>query len=202
MSRTAPPIDVPKQGPARRLLFRTFGRPRGVLGRVGGLVMARTNREMAERCIGLLEVQPGHAVLELGFGPGVAIELLARAASAGKVVGVDPSQEMHRQAAARNAEAIRAGRVRLDAGSATALPYAPASFDRALALNTLQLWPDRLAGLREVHRVLKPEGRLVLGFTHRAGQARDGLEQLVSSAGFDPVRQVDFGRNFALVAER
>lgn len=202
MDRVAAPFDVSKLNPVQRVLFRTFGRPRGVLGRLGGLVMARGNRDMARRCIDLLQVQPGDAVLELGFGPGVAIELLARAGTAGRIVGLDPSQEMHRQAAARNAEAIRAGRVRLDAGSATELPYASASFDRALASNTLQLWPDPSAGLREAHRVLKPGGRMVLGFTHRANQARAGLEQTVRSAGFDPVRLVDFGRDFALVAER
>ena len=54
----------------RNLLLRLFGRPKGLLGRFGGLIMARMNRDAAERVIGLLEVRPNDRVLEIGFGPG------------------------------------------------------------------------------------------------------------------------------------
>jgi hypothetical protein len=74
----------------KRILMRAFGRPQGVLGRLGGLIMTRMNRNMAARAIALLDVQPHDRVLEIGFGPGVGIELLARVVSSGRVVGVMP----------------------------------------------------------------------------------------------------------------
>src|SRR5882757_6220116 len=107
---------------ARNILLRTFGRPKGILGRLGGIVMARTNRDCAAWVTDLLAIQGNDKVLEVGFGPGVGIGLLARLASAGHVAGVDPSGEMVEQATARNANAIQSGRVDLRHGSVESLP--------------------------------------------------------------------------------
>ena len=73
----------------RGVLIRTFGRPKGVLGRLGGIVMARTNQTCAAWVIDLLAIHRNDKVLEVGFGPGVGIRLLAGLASAGNVAGVD-----------------------------------------------------------------------------------------------------------------
>jgi hypothetical protein len=70
----------------KSVLLRAFGRPKGILGRLGGIIMARTNRDMAARTIELLDVQPNDRVLEIGFGPGVGIELLARLVSVAKLL--------------------------------------------------------------------------------------------------------------------
>jgi SAM-dependent methyltransferase len=126
-------------GVARSILVRMFGRPGGVLGRLGGLIMARTNRECAVWVIELLDVGPDENVLEVGFGPGVGIQLLAKRAAAGYVAGIDPSVEMVAQASARNAEAIKRGRVDLRLGSAASLPFADDTFDKAVAINSMQL---------------------------------------------------------------
>lgn len=186
------------------LRMRAFGRPAGLLGRLGGLIMARGNRGIARRAIGLLDVQPGHAVLEVGFGPGVGVELLLEAAAKGRVAGVDPSNEMLEQARARNAKAVAAGRADLRLGVAEALPFGDADFDRAMAINSMQIWSDRAAGLRELRRVLKPGGRIVLGFTRHSGQRREGLAGGLAAAGFADVRVVDAGdgRDFCAIATR
>lgn len=169
---------------SEKVRLRTFGRPKGLLGRLGGLIMARANRETVERAIALLDVQPTDRVLEIGYGPGVGIELLARAAPSGYVAGIDPSYEMLRQARSRNADGIAASRVDVRLGSIESLPFDDASFDKALATNSLQVWPDALAGLREVHRVLRPGGRLVLSFTRRSRRPPDELRVLLAEAGF------------------
>jgi ubiquinone/menaquinone biosynthesis C-methylase UbiE len=145
-------------GIGRNMLVRMFGRPSGPLGRLGGMIMARTNRRHAAWVVDLLDVRQQDRVLEIGFGPGVAIELLS--AKAGYVAGIDPSAEMLHQASKRNAVAISAGGVALRQCSAERMPFADASFDKALALNSMQLWPDTLAGLREVRRVVRHGGHL------------------------------------------
>ena len=91
----------------QKLLMRMFGHPKGVLGRLGGVIMARVNRDAAAQVIEVLDVRPDDKVLEVGFGPGVAIQMLLHRVPAGSVAGVDQSQEMVRQAAARNAIATR-----------------------------------------------------------------------------------------------
>jgi ubiquinone/menaquinone biosynthesis C-methylase UbiE len=171
------------------------------LGRLGGLIMAGSNRACAERAIGLLEVRPQDRVLEVGFGPGVAIELLARV-PARHVVGVDPSTEMLEQAAVRNAAGVASGRVELQQGSVERLPFADATFDKALAINSMQVWPDVVAGLRELRRVLAPSGRIALGFTPYSGQPRTGVVETLAAARFAKAHLVESETTFCALATK
>jgi ubiquinone/menaquinone biosynthesis C-methylase UbiE len=182
----------------RQVLMRTFGLPRGLLGQLGGMILARTNRRYAAWAIELLAPQPQDSVLEVGFGPGVGIELLATKAH--RVAGADPSTEMLRQATKRNAAAISEGRIELCRASAEHLPFPDASFDKALAVNSMQLWPDVTAGLRELSRVLKPDCCAALAFTAYSGQQRDGIDQLLASAGFHNCQVVETKRAFCVLA--
>ena len=184
------------------LLMRMFGRPQGLLGRLGGFVMAHTKRSFIPWVIGLLEIQPGDRVLEVGFGPGVASRRIVESTPAGFIAGVDPSREMVEQARARNAQALRTGRADLRQGSAERLPFEGQQFDKAFSINSLQVWPDAVAGLREIHRVMKPGGRLALGFTTQSRQPKEGLAEPLATAGFAEIRLVETNQGFCIVAER
>jgi protein-L-isoaspartate O-methyltransferase len=85
----------------RSILMRMFGRPQGVLGRLGGVIMARMNADCGVWVSDLLKVGPKDSVLEVGFGPGVVIQRLSQLAGAGHVAGIDSSREMVEQARAR-----------------------------------------------------------------------------------------------------
>jgi ubiquinone/menaquinone biosynthesis C-methylase UbiE len=141
---------------------RQFSGPTGALGRVAGLFMARKNRALNEWIVALLDAGPTDRVVEIGYGPGLAVAANAARATGGLVAGVDRSAVMHAQARRRNAAALKAGRVDLRVGDAASLPFATASFTRALAVNSLQFWQPPEAGLRELARVLAPGARLVL----------------------------------------
>lgn len=184
------------------LLMRAFGRPQGILGRLGGIIMARTNQKCAAWVIGLLDIQPNDRVLEVGFGPGVGIQLLARSASAGYVAGVDYSEEMVAQARARNVKALESGRVDLRHGSVESLPFADQAFDKALAINSMQVWPDAGAGLREMRRVITPGSRIALGFTPYSGQSKSGLPEMLTTAGFTEVHLAEAEEGFCALAIR
>jgi ubiquinone/menaquinone biosynthesis C-methylase UbiE len=121
--------------PKDRVLMRMFGRPQG-LPRLGGLILARGTRKFAEEMVAFLEVQPAEQVLEIGFGPGVAIELLTRASPGVTVVGIDGSKEMVEQASARSAAAIRAGAVDLRHGAVERMPFSDGAFGLAFAINS------------------------------------------------------------------
>src|SRR5262245_21426425 len=184
------------------LLLRLFGRPKGLLGRFGGLIMAWMNRAAAEEVIGLLDVGANDRILEIGFGPGVAIQLLVQRLPHGSIAGVDSSLEMMRQAAARNATAVRHKRVDLRHGGVEELPFADATFDKALSINSMQVWPDAAAGLREIGRVLKPAGRIALGFTVNSGQPKASVCEALAAAGFVRTRMVERSRLFCAIATK
>ena len=90
------------------ILLRAFGRPQGVMGKMGGFIMARTDHKCAVWVIGLLDIKPNDRVLEVSFGPGLGIQFAAGLTSTGYMAGVDPSNEMIAQATARNEDAIKA----------------------------------------------------------------------------------------------
>ena len=108
-----------------------FAHPSGWRGRMAGKFMLWTNKQ--DDVIGILEVQPGHDVLEIGYGPGGLIRLLVERTDAASIRGVDPSPEMRDQASWHNRKAVRAGRVRLDVGTAARTGLPDASVDRVVS---------------------------------------------------------------------
>jgi ubiquinone/menaquinone biosynthesis C-methylase UbiE len=121
---------------------------------------------------------------------------------AGSVAGVDQSQEMVWQAAARNAAALRSRRVDLRYGSVERLPFADETFDKALAINSMQARPDARGGLREIRRVLKHGGNVALGFTVNSGQPKEGVAESLAAAGFVQARIVDRSKLFCAIATK
>ncbi|MGY0499633.1 class I SAM-dependent methyltransferase [Nocardia sp. FBN12] len=179
-------------------LVRQARRPRGVVGWMAGWVfdLRPSNRQRNKWAVSLLDVRPTDRVLELGFGPGVAIAEFAERATHGQVFGIDHSRAMVRHAARRNAVAIRAGRVHLTQASVAQLPSFGAPLDAVLAVNSVGFWPDPVERLRELRRVLRPEGRIALVSQPRTpGATRDTtvraareLEDLLTRAGFTGLR--------------
>jgi SAM-dependent methyltransferase len=161
-----PPAPPPLLGH----LFEQFGRPSGVLGRVAGWLMARTDAD-DRWVVDLLDVRPTDRVLDVGCGPGVTVRLLAERAAAGLVAGVDPSEVMVRQATARNRAAVARGRVELRRAGVSALPYPDGYFTKACAVHPVYFWPSLEQGLRELRRVLAQDGRLVLAVRMRHPEA-------------------------------
>ena len=105
------------------LWSRQYRSPNGVMGRLAGERMVRQHGPETAWTIRLLEIQPTDTILEVGFGAGQAIKLVAEKASHGRVMGIDLSETMVRAATRRNAEAVKAGRVVLLQGNVTALPF-------------------------------------------------------------------------------
>jgi ubiquinone/menaquinone biosynthesis C-methylase UbiE len=177
------------------VLDATFGHPRGPLGRLGGVIMARSTRQRNAWTVSLLDIRQDDHILEVGCGPGALIQALAARATEGLVVGVDLSPTMLQQAERRNARAIHEGRVRLQVGSATALPFEDASFDKALSANSVPFWPDQEAGVKEMWRVLKPGGAIAIILQpiwarteSEVKQIGAGLLALLATVGFQQVR--------------
>src|ERR1700720_1388412 len=105
-----------------------FRNPQGFLGRIAGLLMVITNRRINRFVVEMLDVQLSDRVLEIGFGPGACIAMLAERATNGLVAGVDPSPTMVAQAAARNRTPLWSGHVELKLGRVSAIPYTDERF--------------------------------------------------------------------------
>jgi len=144
------------------LLAGQHGHPRGIVGRLLGEQMVRQHMTETTWTISLLNLRPEDQILELGFGAGKAIELVAAQTTNGHVSGIDLSQEMVHAASHRNAQAIEAGQVALRHGDLTTLPFAENQFDKIFSIQTLYFWPNPPRALAEIFRVLKPDGVLIV----------------------------------------
>lgn len=139
-----------------------FAHPRGVLGRLAGRFMLWATKQ--DELLGLLRLRPGERVLEVGYGPGGLVRLLADRTEAAEIRGVDPSPEMCAEARRHNRRAVDEGRVTLEVGTAERTGLDDGSVDRVVAVNSVALWPDLEAGVRELHRVLSPGGAAVIAW--------------------------------------
>ena len=195
----------------RRHLVRQFHHPSGPLGRLVGRVMATrgANVQRNRWAVDQLAVRPTDRVLEVGFGPGVAIEALVARVTDGVVHGIDHSEVMVRMAARRNATALAAGRLRLTRASVADLDDELAPLDLVLAVNNLGMWPDPPAQLERLARLVRPGGRIAIGSqprtpdadadtARRAGEEVAGLLAEVGLADIE-TRQLDLEPPMVLV---
>lgn len=142
-----------------------LGNPRKPQGEAGALMLARMNESHAAVTawgLSFLELSPQHNVLDIGCGGGAALSKLAETVTEGHLTGLDYSPVSVAEAAKTNTAAIAAGRMEIIAGSVSAMPFADASFDRIITVESFYFWPSPPDDLREVRRVLKPDGRFLL----------------------------------------
>jgi SAM-dependent methyltransferase len=125
--------------------------------------------------IGHLALRPGETVLDLGSGAGFDAFLAARAVGeSGKVIGVDMTPEMLGRA---RGNAARAGidNVEFREGRIEALPVEDATVDAVTSNCVINLVPDKSRAFREVARVLRPGGRVVISDIVLDGDLPDAL---------------------------
>ncbi|GAA1216654.1 class I SAM-dependent methyltransferase [Kitasatospora nipponensis] len=132
--------------------------PIGYLDRLAATDLARSYKA---RMLDELDVRPGQTVLDLGCGPGTDLGSLAEAVTAtGTVIGIDHDQAALRAATERTAHQPT---VTVQLADLHDLPLADGLADGARTDRVLQHVADPVQALREIHRVLRPGGRLVMG---------------------------------------
>jgi ubiquinone/menaquinone biosynthesis C-methylase UbiE len=181
---------------------RQLGHPSGWRGRLVGRALNKGNRTLVEAAIAATGVGPGQTAADIGFGGGVGLRLLLdRVGPAGSVHGIDVSTTMVDQARRAFRERCAAGTLTLAVGSMTELPLAEDVLDAAITVNTVYFVEDLEAAFRELARVLRPGGRLVVGVSDPEAMARmpvtaygfrlrpvDALAEAMTAAGLADVR--------------
>jgi ubiquinone/menaquinone biosynthesis C-methylase UbiE len=189
----------------QKIIDSQYRRPSGLLGRWIGRKMMEQHLPENVWTVEVLDPQPEDKILEIGFGPGIAIEQVAYHVTQGLVAGIDFSYTMVSVAKQRNAAAVHSGRVDLRYADVVQIPFADATFDKAYSIHSIYFWQQPLQALREIHRVLKAGGTLILtilpkekwnisnpemvvGTPECTPYSAKDLETLLQQAGFNQVR--------------
>jgi trans-aconitate methyltransferase len=171
-----------------------FKKPSGPLGHIVGWIMAArgSNRERSRWTVDLLHIDPDDRVLELGCGPGVALEHVARRLLSGTVVAIDHSPVMVKQATRRNREAIATGRVLVRVGQIEDVRTLSGPFTKIFSVNVIQFMPDKTAFFQLLCAKLAPGGIVATTYQPRnknptradAIAMADRISAAMKSAGF------------------
>lgn len=183
----------------RSALVSQFRRPTGSLGALAGWIMANRPSNIARNrwTVELLDLDPSDVVLEIGCGPGLALSQVASIVQQGRVIGIDHSPVMVRQASQRLAGAIRLGRVSVRCMAVEEVPALGLTFDKIYSANVTQFFADPVATFQTLYGCLKPGG--LIASTHQprnkgaspkdAARAADKLSANLLAAGFKGLRR-------------
>jgi trans-aconitate methyltransferase len=175
-----------------------FGKPTGLLGNLAGFIMASRSSNV-ERCnwaVSLLNLQSTDRVLEIGFGPGIAIQKMSEIVKEGVIWGIDHSDIMLKQASKRNKEAISSGRIKLLLNSVSNLPSFEEPLDKMLDINSFQFWENPIEDLKSLRDHLRLGGLIALVQQPRKPGAKeeDTIEagekfaEYLKAAGFKEIK--------------
>jgi SAM-dependent methyltransferase len=181
---------------------------------MGRFVLSRMNlshSRLTDWGLGHISVGKGDTILDVGCGGGRTVSKLAVIATEGKVYGIDYSEASVAASKRTNVREIAAGRVEIQQGSVSQLPFSDAMFDLVTGVETHFFWPDLPSDAGEVFRVLKSGGTFILiaeaygGSTTRSGQLMekyapqsgmklltvDEHRELFEGAGYTDVRIIE-----------
>ena len=137
-------------------------KPSGWLGQLIVWNLNSRHSKVTDWGLSHITVKPQDTILDVGCGGGKTVSKMAAIATQGKVFGLDYSDVSVAVAKKLNARWIQMGRVEIQEGSVSALPFAADTFDLITAIETHFWWPDLPGGMREILRVLKPGGTLAI----------------------------------------
>jgi ubiquinone/menaquinone biosynthesis C-methylase UbiE len=139
-----------------------WSKPTGWLGRFTLWRMNASHSKLTDWGLAQISIENNYTVLDVGCGGGRTVSKLAAIATQGKVYGVDYSEKSVAATKRINTQWVNLGRVEVRLGSVSQLPFPDGMFDLVTAVETHFWWPDLPGDMREIFRVLKPGGMLIL----------------------------------------
>lgn len=172
--------------------------PSGIAGQLLVKKMEKdpATRARSEWAVDLLDLSDEDQVLEVGFGNGVALELIARQIPLGSLVGIDHSSLMVKRASARLNQYKEELPLALITAAIEDAPKLEQKFSRVLTINSMMYWPEKEKCLQKIKNMMLPDSKILLVYqpteansteeaTRRTGR---GISKLLELTGFQEVR--------------
>jgi ubiquinone/menaquinone biosynthesis C-methylase UbiE len=155
-------------------------KPSGLFGRFILWDMNRRHSKLTDWGLTHVSIKKADTILDVGCGGGRTINKLAEMASDGKVHGIDYSEQSVTSAHRKNTRWIDIGRVSIREGTVSRLAFDDNTFDLVTAIETHLFWPDLPSDFREIYRVLKPLGTLlIVAEIYKGGKHLEGVRKAI-----------------------
>lgn len=151
-------------------MFKLFGKqlrkPSGYWGKLVAKMMNKRNAKFYTEIIRILNVKNGEKVLEIGYGPGLGIHLLANSNTACSIHGIDFSELMYNEATKTNKTFIEQEKVNLICGDLLTTDFKNEKFDKIFCLNVIYFWDDLNTIFEMILSLLNKGGMFSIFMTH------------------------------------
>jgi SAM-dependent methyltransferase len=139
-----------------------FKCPTGKDGITVAKLMNNRHSELTDWGLKKAEIKPNFVILDIGCGGGETLKKLAQKTLQGTVFGIDHSKDMVNFSREVNKENVKKDRVFVVEGSVEKMKFSDDFFDLVTGIETYYFWPNLSDAFREIKRVLKPKGKLLL----------------------------------------
>lgn len=182
-----------------KAIAQQLERPSGLFGKIVSKGMDMRNRKFYQRIIAELDIQKGDKVFEIGYGPGLGINLLAQSRPGCLIDGIDFSELMVQMATKRNQEFIDKGMVSLKYGDLLTAEFGNERYDKIFCVNVIYFWKDLNPVFTKIYSMLNNGGTFGIFMTSarelKAGKFPENfhkysveeVESALREAGFQQV---------------
>ncbi|MEH6930727.1 MULTISPECIES: class I SAM-dependent methyltransferase [Bacillus] len=136
--------------------------PRGTIGSSMLCIMNAAHTRLTNWALQKIHIREDAVILDIGCGSGKTIHSLSRVTPHGKIYGIDYSEQAVENSKKTNTKDVETEKVIIHQANVSSIPYTTNFFDLITAFQTHYFWPDVEHDIKEVFRVLKPNGSFLL----------------------------------------
>ncbi|PFN09038.1 class I SAM-dependent methyltransferase [Bacillus cereus] len=169
--------------------------PRGSIGSSMLCIMNRAHARLTNWALQKIHVRKDAVILDIGCGGGKTIHTLSKMTPAGKIYGIDYSEQAVENSINSNRSDVKNGKVMIHRASVSSIPFDDNFFDLITAFQTHYFWPDLKNDIKEIFRVLKPNSSFMIvaeifkmNYHMQQFKTSEELVALFSETGFQHVQ--------------
>ncbi len=155
----------------KRKRMENAGKPRGFWGRKTMRDMNKSHSDLTDWGLSFLNFAEDDMILDIGCGGGRTVHKLT-GCTKGRIYGIDHAPTAVTKSLCVNKKAVDKGQVGIVEATVSALPFGADTFTKVTAIETVYFWPDLVNDLKEVRRVMKKDGQLLITTEDRADSSK------------------------------